>query len=405
MSIVFRNRKGVDIRSINLNANKFVVVRSEANGRLMFLENTKALEASGEKFRVIQEVKRTDITADGLEISNYGSLAVVEQPKLQKDIDASDEDEDRMPIIAKWTSGSYAAALALALLGTWIFNTYFNDANEPVVVQVIEQKRENKKTRTVEVAKTKPKLQKVAKNPSRRKVVSNAQTNRKNPTKITKSTAQRRTAVNVANLGALGALGGIGGYSKTSFGGGGLNTAAKSGSGYGMGGARSAGGHERGLVGNGMVAAGIGNNRGVVGYGGLGTKGGMGGGAPGYGSHKFGGSSGGYFEPLSEESFVEGGLDRDQINAVIMKNRGQITYCYERGLQQDPSMSGRVEVKFVINPVGRVSAANIASSSLSARQVENCIVDRLRGWKFPTPVGNVNVRVSYPFQLQRLSKG
>ncbi len=117
------------------------------------------------------------------------------------------------------------------------------------------------------------------------------------------------------------------------------------------------------------------------------------------------GSSGAYFEPLAEDSIVEGGLDRDQINAVIQQNLGEVTYCYEEGLQSHPRLAGRVAVHFVIGSRGWVTAAHVANTSLRSPRVESCIVQKLRGWKFPRPTGNVSVRVTYPFVLKRLSQG
>ena len=96
------------------------------------------------------------------------------------------------------------------------------------------------------------------------------------------------------------------------------------------------------------------------GAGGYETRG-KGGGKPGYGKMSLAGSSGAYFQPLAEEALIQGGLDRDQINAVINRHRGQIIYCYEKGLQVKPKLAGRVNVKFVIARNGRVSTAKVAS--------------------------------------------
>lgn len=105
-----------------------------------------------------------------------------------------------------------------------------------------------------------------------------------------------------------------------------------------------------------------------------------------------------------EDSFSASGLDRDQIIAVINRHRGEITYCYEQALKQDPSVRGKVAIKFVINPNGRVARANIAESSANHSRLESCMVARLRTWQFPKPVGSVNVDVLYPFHLTKLGQ-
>jgi len=406
-NLVFKNQQGEVIRGLIWSDKKIVAFRSIRTGRVHFRPSEDLTRQEASELQLIKSIEVRSVTSLGHSLGKYGTISVGETNVIfQKDVKPSEEIEDHLPIFAKWATVGYVASIALLLLGTWVVNRYFSEQQVPTVVTVIEQNRqpETSKVRTVEMAKQK--ITRIRKNvqASQRNVKARALTQRKNPSRLARNSAARPSANQIERMGALGALGGLGGFSKSSRGGGGLNIDAKSGSGIGYGGVAARGGHERGLVGPGLVAAGIGNNRGVLGYGGLGTKG-QGGGQPGYGSRKMGGTSAGFFQPLSEESFIEGGLDRDQINAVIQRNRGEITYCYERGLQQDPSLAGRVEVKFVINPVGRVSTAQVANTSLSARQVENCIVSRLRNWKFPSPIGKVNVRVTYPFLLQRISKG
>lgn len=104
------------------------------------------------------------------------------------------------------------------------------------------------------------------------------------------------------------------------------------------------------------------------------------------------------------DDFANSGLDRDQIIAVINKNRGQITYCYEQALKQDPSLNGKVGIQFVISPNGLVAKALVAESSANNNQLESCMISKLRTWQFPKPVGDVNVDVFYPFHLTKLGR-
>lgn len=405
MIYAFKNTKGEIVRCLNWKSAELTVVRCHETGRIHFVDDLEQFDSEDLNVSIISKIERSKVSTAGVNISGLGSLELVDDSvTLSSEVLATKEDEDRLPFFMKWTSISYAASLALLLLSSWIIGRYFTN-NDIVVVQVVQQKRMEpvQKIETVQVSKKKITKRKVVKKASKRNVVARNSRRTKNPARIAKNSSRRPSPQNLQNIGALGALGGL---SKEFSGAGGLNakSANKSNSGLGYGGAAAAGGHERGLVGKGLVASGVGQNASVKGYGGYGTKG-TGGGSPGYGTMKVGGSSSAFFQPLSEETLVEGGLDRDQINAVIQRNRGQVTYCYERGLQQDPSLSGRVEVKFIVDANGRVRAAQVANTSLSARKVEDCIVNKLRGWKFPTPVGNVNVRVTYPFLLQRLSKG
>jgi TonB family protein len=220
-----------------------------------------------------------------------------------------------------------------------------------------------------------------------------------------KENAPLRTKVRVENVGALGVLGGMKNGSKNSAGFNMNATNNSRGTSWNGAGSGGVGGMERAIHGKGLVASVAGSGGRVEGGGGYGTRGKAGGGRPGYGSMNMGGTAAAYFEPVQEEALVEGGLDKDQIAAVINRHIGEVIYCYEKGLQVSPGLNGRVGVRFVINGGGNVSTASLASSSLNNAKVEGCVMNRLRTWKFPKPVGGVNVKVTYPFVLKRVSQG
>jgi hypothetical protein len=47
---------------------------------------------------------------------------------------------------------------------------------------------------------------------------------------------------------------------------------------------------------------------------------------------------------------------------------------------------------------GAVTSAKVESSSLNGSPAENCIVQAVRSWKFPAPIGGPAVAV-YPFDF------
>jgi TonB family protein len=205
--------------------------------------------------------------------------------------------------------------------------------------------------------------------------------------------------------------------------------ASNGGGGRGLGGLGTGRGQglSNAMFGRGLIAASFGDGSPAPGSGGYGTRGRMGGGAQGagYGTQTIvgswkgtgpkgdgpGGSGVGNGDPNGspyglvdgddEDAVVTGGLDMESIREIIYRNMGQIRYCYEQGLQRSPGLAGRVTVKFQIAGNGRVSLANVRHSSVRSSQVENCMVSKIRNWKFPKPHGGVNVAVVYPFNLQR----
>lgn len=401
-ALAFKNNDGEVTRFINWSSEHICIVQREDTKRIEVIENLKELEQNNVEFTCLIDSKTSQLVSklktNSLKISPHIHLSVVsnsdEVTPVKTDIELSEEETRRFPLYVRYSAITHISCLMLLLATSWLIHRFTKSEVEPVVVQVFEQNREQitKPQQTVSVSKQKIKPQKY-----QAKLVTPTNRNKANNAKL-----PRRPGVQVANRGALGAFGGMG---KQYSGSGGLNlSATKDNPGIGYGGPAARGGFERGMIGRGLVTAGVGSGGSLQGYGGN-SKYGRGGGRPGYGVGGMAGSSAAYYVPLSEDTIVEGGLDQDQINSVVQSHLGQVVNCYEQGLQSKPNMRGRVAVYFVINPSGSVSTARVANSSVDSGRVENCIVSKLRGWKFPRPVGQVNVRVTYPFVLKRLSQG
>jgi hypothetical protein len=93
---------------------------------------------------------------------------------------------------------------------------------------------------------------------------------------------------------------------------------------------------------------------------------------------------------------VLGPIDRSLIAEVVQRNLPQIRYCYQRQLQHDPELAGKVVVKFTIAQDGSVSSATTKESTLNHPSVESCINGRFLRMTFPELPTGVAV-VTYPF--------
>lgn len=140
-----------------------------------------------------------------------------------------------------------------------------------------------------------------------------------------------------------------------------------------------------------------GGGLGTGGLGGLGTKG-RGSGASGYGSAggRFGKRSEFTVENVGGEAIILGSLDKSLIDAVVRRHLNQVQYCYQRQLQRDPGLGGRLVVRFVIAADGSVAQAEIAESDLGNEAVERCVAERFLRFTFPASGGGIVV-VRYPF--------
>lgn len=94
---------------------------------------------------------------------------------------------------------------------------------------------------------------------------------------------------------------------------------------------------------------------------------------------------------------ILGALSREAIAEVFRVNNSKLRYCYERQLVQQPDLSGKVVVKFVIAKDGSVSSANIKQSDPDLEVVGDCMTKQIARFRFPEPTGGGIVIVSYPF--------
>ncbi len=134
---------------------------------------------------------------------------------------------------------------------------------------------------------------------------------------------------------------------------------------------------------------------------GLGTKG-KGGGAKGTGLADFGTGRSDTLVSASideEEVFIMGNIPKEVIAKIIEDHMGAIRYCYQRQLQVQPNLRGKITANFVIGLEGRVTSTQVKKSTMGSPPVEGCVLDVIRRLIFPKPGGGV-VEVSYPFNFR-----
>ena len=95
-------------------------------------------------------------------------------------------------------------------------------------------------------------------------------------------------------------------------------------------------------------------------------------------------------------------IPRFEIQRVIRDASGQVRYCYERALAQEPTLEGMVRVRFVIAPDGSVTSASVTSSTMGKPDMEECVLQRIRALTFPPPDNGADVTVNYPFRFQHM---
>ena len=390
-SLVIENSAGQVIRYLNSGTDKFILIHRQDTQRIENVSDVRELRDAKIPFTILKEIDVRNLPSKGFEINKGTFLKLVDEIKeISLNVRLPDENDDNLKKAFKYVAMFNVVFLIFAFGLSW-----FLSKNEEPEMQIV--KIEPRQEKIVEPMKDKSQYKKNV------KVAKHVVKTTVKPTKSLRPSpkpAKKMVAINT--LGAVGVLGALNSSSDRS---GGLKVnAIQTSRGPGLGGSAGSGGMQSSFYGKGLVGASLGAGNKVNGLGGIGTRG-KGGGQAGYGNLSLVGSSGAYFQPVEEEAVVEGGLDRDEIMAVIQRHIGQVRFCYETGLQSSPRLKGRVSVKWVISGSGFVSLANVANSSLKNKAVEGCLLQRLKSWKFPEPRGGVSVRVTFPFKLERISQG
>lgn len=76
------------------------------------------------------------------------------------------------------------------------------------------------------------------------------------------------------------------------------------------------------------------------------------------------------------------GLSQEFIQDVLRTHRPAFFRCYTQLLQKTPGTVGQVSVSFTIERTGKVSSADLASSTFADAQFKKCIVEAIRRVEF-----------------------
>ena len=96
-------------------------------------------------------------------------------------------------------------------------------------------------------------------------------------------------------------------------------------------------------------------------------------------------------------AIVGASLRREAIQRVMRRRFRAILNCYERELREDRDLAGRITVQFTIQPTGRVSDAQLGSTTINSERFEACVLRRVSATRFPRPMGGGIVKVTYPY--------
>src|SRR5919109_1119394 len=173
------------------------------------------------------------------------------------------------------------------------------------------------------------------------------------------------------------------------------NRAGAIGAAFGTGAGQGSGGLGGGVGGKAVIGYGQGGEgsrtpgRGGIG-GGLGTGGGGGGGIGGVGGG--GGMTRAAVRVEAPRVVAPGdlggpGRDVGDLGNFVRSRESQLRFCYqEYGLKVNPSLAGKVNVAITLTGSGNVTGVDVSGRTWGgegASEVEQCIRQRIRAWRFP----------------------
>jgi hypothetical protein len=100
----------------------------------------------------------------------------------------------------------------------------------------------------------------------------------------------------------------------------------------------------------------------------------------------------------SLQEFDSDSRSQEDIKQVMRRRLGGIKRCYEARLKRNPELAGKVVVRFVIHPGGKVLEAEVTENTTGDPELAACIASKVKAIRFPAAEGG-DTSVVYPFIL------
>ncbi len=94
------------------------------------------------------------------------------------------------------------------------------------------------------------------------------------------------------------------------------------------------------------------------------------------------------------------GIDREAVRRAIRSSLSEVKKCYENRLPNNPSLGGKIVVRFVIKDDGSVSKSEIKSTTVNDSQVEGCVTNVIAQKTYPAPPKGEVAEINYPFVFE-----
>jgi TonB family protein len=103
--------------------------------------------------------------------------------------------------------------------------------------------------------------------------------------------------------------------------------------------------------------------------------------------------------PTAPSGGSKAGLSSEVIQDTLKLYRGNFFKCYTQLLQRTPGVSGQSSLSFTIERSGKVSSAEVVSSSLQDPQFKKCLLEAIRRVEFKSFTGE-SISTMFPLKFE-----
>jgi hypothetical protein len=87
--------------------------------------------------------------------------------------------------------------------------------------------------------------------------------------------------------------------------------------------------------------------------------------------------------PIEETLRIEGGIDPTTVRNLVSRERFKFQECYNAELKRRPTTKGEIALQFTVaGSNGQVVAAVTRQNTTNSKELADCVLKEVRGWKF-----------------------
>lgn len=100
---------------------------------------------------------------------------------------------------------------------------------------------------------------------------------------------------------------------------------------------------------------------------------------------------------------IIGSMDKRAIQKAVQRYKSDLDACYADALSQNKDLKGDITFAWIISSAGNVTSAVIKESTLNHKDLETCLIDKIKTWKFPASNDGGMAQVTYPMSFTTIT--